>query len=46
MVSCLEEFHNAMDSLNFSYFERKDIRLQKILGSGCIGEVHQGTIKT
>lgn len=44
MVSCLEDFHHTMDILNFSYFERHDLTLKKLLGSGYIGEVYQGSI--
>jgi len=42
MESYLNEFHEKMDSINFSYFDRDDIKLDKLLGSGYIGEVYEG----
>ena len=44
MDSFLNDFHEKMDSINFSFFERDDIKLDKLLGSGYIGEVYQGRI--
>ena len=44
MESYLNEFHEKMDSINFSFFERDDIKLDKLLGSGYIGEVYEGII--
>jgi len=44
MESYLNEFHEKMDSINFSFFERDDIKLDKLLGSGYIGEVYEGRI--
>ena len=37
-------FMKKMDSINFSFIERDDIKLDKLLGSGYIGEVYQGRI--
>ena len=42
MDSFLNDFHEKMDSINFSFFERDDIYLDKLLGSGYIGEVYEG----
>lgn len=42
MESFLNDFHEKMDSINFSFFERDDIKLDKLLGSGYIGEVYEG----
>ena len=45
MDSFLDGFHEKMDSIDFSYFERDDIILDKLLGSGCTGEVYEGRMK-
>ena len=44
MDSFLNDFHEKMDDLEFSYYERADIRLDKLLGSGYIGEVYEGCL--
>ena len=44
MDSFLNDFHEKMDSINFSFIERDDIKLDKLLGSGYIGEVYEGRI--
>ena len=46
MDSYLNEFHENMDHLNFTYFDRDDFRLSNLMGSGHIGEVYDGVIVT
>ena len=45
MISSIDEFHETMDSFNFTYFEKKDIKLTTLVGSGYIGEVYEGIMK-
>mgnify|MGYP001445469747 CR=1 FL=1 len=42
MDSFLNDFHEKMDNINFPFFERDDIKLDKLLGSGSTGEVYEG----
>ena len=44
MDSFLNDFHEKMNDLEFSYYDRDDIRLDKLLGSGYIGEVYEGCL--
>lgn len=44
MDSFLNDFHEKMLNIDFSYFERDDISLDTLLGSGYIGEVYEGCL--
>ena len=44
MDTFLDDFHEKMNDIDFSYYEREDIRLDKLLGSGYIGEVYEGCL--